>query len=81
MWPAIWIIQVFRKMPRHYANCRLILGKVQNIVLYVILLYDFYNYYILLLILQTKCNFYLLLYYYYYINILLKLIFNYYNML
>jgi hypothetical protein len=29
MLPIIWIIQVFCKMPRHYANCRLILGNVR----------------------------------------------------
>jgi hypothetical protein len=46
-------------------SANIFLGKVQNIVLYIILHYDSYNYHILLLVLQTKFNFYLLLYCYY----------------
>jgi hypothetical protein len=38
MLPAIWIIQVFCKMPRHYANCRPILGNVNKT-------YDFQYYF------------------------------------
>jgi hypothetical protein len=30
MLPAMWIIQVFYIMPRHYTNCRLILGNVNK---------------------------------------------------
>jgi hypothetical protein len=37
MLPAIWIIQVFCKILRHYAKCQFFLGKVQKILLYVIL--------------------------------------------
>jgi hypothetical protein len=30
MLSTIWIIQVFCKMPRHYANCQSILGNVNK---------------------------------------------------
>jgi hypothetical protein len=38
MLPAIWIIQVFCKIPRHCANCQLIMGNVNKI-------YDFQHYF------------------------------------
>jgi hypothetical protein len=73
------ITKVFYKIYRHYAKCQFFLGKEQNILFYVTLHLDSYNYNILLLALQIKFNFYLLLHYYHYINILLKLLFTYYN--
>jgi hypothetical protein len=38
MLPVIWIIQVFRKIPRHNENCRLILCNVNKT-------YDFQYYF------------------------------------